>query len=164
MVTNLITRTFPIPYDMICTKRGRKSPHSLLLHRMKKRIASVNIKNVSRLRNHQNENSVLFRDLVKQKLCSSRGNAPISQEIDESLVPKAIRDWYVDSEDEQDTISECDSDCEWEWVFWGDEILCFFDFSCFFSRKSSEVWGKWDYRFDIQLLRKNPNRQKFLWW
>ena len=35
-------------------------------------------------------------------------------EIDESLVPRAIRDWYVDSEDEQDTSSECDSDCEWE--------------------------------------------------
>ena len=35
-------------------------------------------------------------------------------EIDESLVPRPIRDWYVDSEDEQDTTSECDSDCEWE--------------------------------------------------
>ena len=35
-------------------------------------------------------------------------------EIDESLVPNGIRDWYVDSEDEQDTLSECDSDCEWE--------------------------------------------------
>ena len=31
-----------------------------------------------------------------------------------------------------------------------------------FSRKSSEVWGKWDYRFDIQLLGENQNRQKFL--
>ena len=41
-----------------------------------------------------------------------RGDA--DGEIDESLVPKAIRDWYVDSEDEQDTISEYDSDCEWE--------------------------------------------------
>ena len=35
-------------------------------------------------------------------------------EIDESLVLKAIRDWYVDSEDEQDTLSGCDSDCEGE--------------------------------------------------
>ena len=33
-------------------------------------------------------------------------------EIDESLVPWAIRDWYVDSEDEQDTTFECDSDCK----------------------------------------------------
>ena len=33
--------------------------------------------------------------------------------IDETLVPRAIRDWYVDSEDEQDTTFECDSDCEW---------------------------------------------------
>ena len=81
MVTNLITRTVPIPYDIICTKRGRKTPHSLLLYRMKKRITSVNIKNVSRLRNHQNENSMLFRDFVKQKFCSSRGDASISQEI-----------------------------------------------------------------------------------
>ena len=84
-------------------------------------------------------------------------------EIDESLVLKAIRDWYVDSEDEQDTLSECDSDCEWEWVFCEYKNLCSFLFS-YFSRKSFEVWGKWDYRFDIQLLRKNQNRQKFLWW
>ena len=35
-------------------------------------------------------------------------------DVDESLVLKAIREWYVDSEDERDTTSECDSDCEWE--------------------------------------------------
>ena len=35
-------------------------------------------------------------------------------EIDEGLVPNVIRDWYVNSEDEQDTISEYDSDCEWQ--------------------------------------------------
>ena len=36
-------------------------------------------------------------------------------EIHESLVPRLIRDWYVDTEEEQDTTSECDhSDCEWE--------------------------------------------------
>ena len=52
-------------------------------------------------------------------------------EIDESLVLKAIRDWYVDSEEEQDTLSECDSDCECECVFCGDETLSFFDFSFF---------------------------------
>ena len=34
-------------------------------------------------------------------------------EIDESLVPREIRDCHVDSEDEQDTTFECDSDCEW---------------------------------------------------
>jgi len=34
--------------------------------------------------------------------------------IDESLVPKAIREWYVNTEDEQDTTSESDSDCEWK--------------------------------------------------
>ena len=34
--------------------------------------------------------------------------------VDETLVPRAIRDWYVDSEDEQVRTSECDSDCEWE--------------------------------------------------
>ena len=52
-------------------------------------------------------------------------------EIDESLVLKAIRDWYVDSEEEQDTLSECDSDCECGSVFCGDETLSFFDFSFF---------------------------------
>ena len=35
-------------------------------------------------------------------------------DIDESLILKAIREWYVDTEDEQDTPSESDSDCEWE--------------------------------------------------
>ena len=35
-------------------------------------------------------------------------------EIDESLIPKAIREWYADSEDEQDTSCEYSSDCEWE--------------------------------------------------
>ena len=33
--------------------------------------------------------------------------------IDERLVPKAIREWYVNTEDEHDTTSESDSDCEW---------------------------------------------------
>ena len=33
-------------------------------------------------------------------------------ETDESLVPRAIRDWYVDSEDEQDRTSEFYSECE----------------------------------------------------
>ncbi len=31
-------------------------------------------------------------------------------EIDESLVPQSIRDWYKDSADEQSTDSECESD------------------------------------------------------
>lgn len=35
-------------------------------------------------------------------------------EIDETLVPLSICQWYVDLEDEQDATSECDSDCEWE--------------------------------------------------
>ena len=34
-------------------------------------------------------------------------------DIDESLVPKSIRDWYEGTDDEQDTDSENESDCEW---------------------------------------------------
>ena len=34
-------------------------------------------------------------------------------DIDESLVPQSIRDWYDGTDDEQDTDSEHDSDCEW---------------------------------------------------
>ena len=34
-------------------------------------------------------------------------------EIDESLVPKSIREWCTNTDDEQDTSSECDSGCEW---------------------------------------------------
>ena len=33
-------------------------------------------------------------------------------DIDESLVPKAIRQWYDNSDDEQDTSSESEDDCE----------------------------------------------------
>ena len=33
--------------------------------------------------------------------------------IDESLVPQSIRDWYEGTDDEQDTDSENESDCEW---------------------------------------------------
>ena len=32
----------------------------------------------------------------------------------------------------------------------------------YFSRESSEVLGKWNCRFGIQLLGENENRQKFL--
>ena len=35
-------------------------------------------------------------------------------EINESLVPKELRDWYEDSDDAQDTSSESEDDCEWE--------------------------------------------------
>ena len=31
-------------------------------------------------------------------------------DIDESLIPADIRAWYVDSDDEEETISECESD------------------------------------------------------
>ena len=34
-------------------------------------------------------------------------------DIDESLVPQSIRDWYNGTDDEQDTESENESDCEW---------------------------------------------------
>ena len=34
-------------------------------------------------------------------------------DIDESLVPQSIRDWYEGTDDEQDTDSENESDCEW---------------------------------------------------
>ena len=45
--------------------------------------------------------------------------------------------------------------------FAGMKICISLIFSCF-SRKSIEVWEKWDYRFDIQLLGENQNRQNFL--
>ena len=36
-------------------------------------------------------------------------------EIDESLIPKSIRDWYNNTDDEAGTEAESDSDCEWSW-------------------------------------------------
>ena len=33
-------------------------------------------------------------------------------EIDESLVPQEIREWYEESEDEKQTSSESESDCD----------------------------------------------------
>ena len=35
------------------------------------------------------------------------------EDIDESLVPQSIRDWYDGNDYEQETDSEHDSDCEW---------------------------------------------------
>ena len=34
-------------------------------------------------------------------------------DIDESLGPQSIRGWYDGTDDEQDTDSENESDCEW---------------------------------------------------
>ena len=35
-------------------------------------------------------------------------------DIDESLVPQSIRDWYDGTDDEEDTESEKEFDCEWD--------------------------------------------------
>ena len=35
------------------------------------------------------------------------------EDIDETLVPQSIRDWYENTDDENDTVSEHESDCEW---------------------------------------------------
>ena len=98
MVKNLITRTFPIPHDMVCTKRRGKIPHALLLHRMKKRITSVNIKNMSRLRDNQNEHPIHSSNVLKQNLCSNRWNAPISQEIVLEIAGLASAFVHLDNE------------------------------------------------------------------
>ena len=46
--------------------------------------------------------------------CSMRALRPNTErDIDESVVPQSIRDWYDGTDDEQDTDSENESDCEW---------------------------------------------------
>ena len=35
-------------------------------------------------------------------------------DIDESLIPQSIRDWYEDSSDEEDTFQEVESDVEFD--------------------------------------------------
>ena len=35
-------------------------------------------------------------------------------DIDESLVPQSIRDWYDGTDDEEDTESEKEFDCGWD--------------------------------------------------
>ena len=47
----------------------------------------------------------------KDALC--RRFAKIRGDIDESFVPQSVRDWYEGMDDEQDTDSENESDCEW---------------------------------------------------
>ena len=37
------------------------------------------------------------------------------EDIDESLVLQFIRDWYDETDDEQDKDSENESDCEWSY-------------------------------------------------
>ena len=36
-------------------------------------------------------------------------------DIDLSLIPKDVRDWYASLSDEEDTFDECDSDVEYDW-------------------------------------------------
>ena len=49
----------------------------------------------------------------KDVLCERERFAEIRRDIDESLVPQSVRDWYDGTDDEQDTDSEQESDCEW---------------------------------------------------
>ena len=56
---------------------------------------------MSRLYYHQDVEAVYQRALRRDA----------DGEIDESLIPKEIRQWYEDSEDEQQTSSDSESDC-----------------------------------------------------
>ena len=56
---------------------------------------------MSRLYYHQDVDAVHQRALRRDA----------DGEIDESLTPKEIRQWYEDSEDEQQTSSDSESDC-----------------------------------------------------
>ena len=49
----------------------------------------------------------------KDVLCERERFAEIRRDIDESLVPQSVRDWYDGTDDEQHTDSEQESDCEW---------------------------------------------------
>ena len=52
------------------------------------------------------------QERYKDALCG-RFRRNTEGDIDESLVPQSIRDWYEGTDDEQDTDSENESDCEW---------------------------------------------------
>ena len=55
----------------------------------------------------------IFHALTIQR-CSMRALRPNTErDIDESVVPQSIRDWYDGTDDEQDTDSENEFDCEW---------------------------------------------------
>ena len=138
---------------------------------------------MSRLRDHQNENFKLFSAFLKKKLCSSRGNAPISQEIvfeivglasafvhlhneiSEGLFRVWVNEWVVVDNFRKATLFNAFLDDKLKVVFVGvgcsrnsTNSLIFW----YFSRKSPEVFGKRGCRFDIQVLGENQNFQKFL--
>ena len=50
------------------------------------------------------------RTIQRYFMRALRRNA--SGDIDENLVPQEIREWYKDSEDEKQTSSESESDCD----------------------------------------------------
>ena len=59
-------------------------------------------------------------------------------DIDESLVPQSIRDWYDGTDAEQDTESENESDCEWSKKIFITKLL-----------KKKEI----EYNFDMYSLK-----------
>ena len=106
---------------------------------------------------------LLFRFGRFNKCCS-----PLDNEISEGL----FRVWDYDSTNGSLSIISGKPRCSMHfltissrWYSWVSAVpeIQWIDFP-YFSRKSSEVWGKWNCRFDIQLLGEDQNRQKFLWW
>ena len=91
MVTHLITCSVPIPHNVFCAKRRRKASHAFLLRRVQECITPVDIKNVSRLRNHQYEHAMRFGYFLQQQFCSHSRNSSISQEIILSEIVRLAR-------------------------------------------------------------------------
>ena len=94
---------------------------------MRQSITAIHIECVRRLYNDHDQHSVGISNFLQKQLRSRSWHAAIAKEIflqilaltseirrEKSLVPQSIRDWYDGTDDEEDTESEKEFDCEWD--------------------------------------------------
>ena len=95
-------------------------PKPLFHNAVIERIRSIKIETVCGLYDHANEYTIICCDFI-QKLTADRviqrsfwraHRRDEKGDFDMTLIPADIKSWYVDSIDEEETVSECESDVE----------------------------------------------------
>ena len=67
------------------------------------------------LRDHAKAVAEVSTDRVIQRSFWRAHRRDENGDIDETLIPADIKAWYVDSSDEEETVSECEGDVETSW-------------------------------------------------
>ena len=95
-------------------------PKPLFHNAVIERIRSIKIETVCGLYDHANEYTIICCDFI-QKLTADRviqrsfwraHRRDENGDIDMTLIPADIKAWYVNSSDEEETVSEYESDVE----------------------------------------------------